>query len=118
MCIVAGQSRYSSTGFLTRSTNYGANFTQVPGTVLGSWYSVSITANGSWAVACLYQGALYRRNNSGATFYAIPGTAGTGGTLYYWVGLACGKESPYCIAGRKRMHFTKHSISFLYEARG
>lgn len=99
VCLVTAEKVFLN-GVIARSTNRGLNFTEVPGTSVSptDYFSVSITANGSWAVASLDGGALYRSNDSGASFYPIPGTTGPTPSPYYWYSVSCGKTSQYCLA--------------------
>lgn len=104
-------------GPLIRSTDQGSSYSEVNGTRLGEWGGISVSANGSWVLAVLqllrndtgtHYGALYRSTDYGASFIEIPGTSNI-----YWSVVACGKASPYCIAG-----VYKHQPCDLTEPKG
>ena len=71
--------------WIYRSTNYGANWTQVANSNLGQWRSIACDDTGTTCVAVTFQGpgAIYRSTNGGVAWSIVSNTSGN------WVNVWC-----------------------------
>jgi len=81
--------------WIWRSTNYGANWTQVAGSDLGQWRSIACDDTGTTCVAVTFgaSGAIYRSTSGGVTWSIVANT-----TMGFWRSLWCDPSATTCFA--------------------